>query len=119
MWGVSAKKIFEGFSYNDSTVRGVAPANGCWYGNSHNNPTTKHFHVKKCEVDMLLNVDEGKLDLCVVGQNDENHTVKFWDLPIGQHGWLPHFNIYQDQIQIRIAQIPPSLFGKVKKDIFK
>ena len=119
MWGVSQKKKFDKYSYMDSTVRGVAPANGCWYGNSHNNPTTTQFKAKECEVDMLLNVDQGKLDLCVVGQNDENHTITLWDLPIGQHGWVPHFNIFTSKIQIRIAQIEPSLFGKEQKGIFK
>ena len=94
-------------------------ANSYWGSASHNKPNDTPFTAKESEVDMLLNVDERKLDLCIVGHNDDKHHVKFWSLPIGQNGWVPHFNVYYNNTILRIATISPSLFGKQKKNVFK
>ena len=89
------------------------------HGASHNRPNwnVRPFQVTECEVDMLFDVDGKKLDLCVVGHDDEQRRVKFWNIP-QQNGWVPHFNIHRLDIELRIARIPPSLFGKPKQNIF-
>ena len=77
MWAVSKQKEFESdCSYSDKTVRGVGTYNDCWYGTPSNrkdklHPIVSQFNAKQCEVDMLLNVDDGTLHLCVVGYDDE------------------------------------------------
>ena len=73
-----------------------------WINNSasrswthHNNITTNHFDIKgKSQVDILLNVDECKLNSCVVGKCGENKEAKMWNLPKPKtKGWIPHFNL--------------------------
>ena len=76
------------------------------------------FQVTECEVDMLLDVDV-EIGCLWVGHNDEKRRIKFWNIPQQSNGWVPHFNICQQDIELRIARIPPSLFGKPKQNIFK
>ena len=62
-----------------------------------------HFNKKYFEVDMLLDADNGKLSLCVVGQCDDKHEVKLWNLtPLSKslRGWVPHFNLSGSEIQL-------------------
>ena len=85
---------------------------------SHNKINTNHFHAAT-NVDLLLDVDNGKLNLCEVGNRSDTKEAKLWNLPIGNHGWLPHFNIFGAQIQLRLAKIPVLWYGVQKSNIFE
>ena len=142
MWGISPKKQFgsdntyldeSGTLYTNSSfcaklilfaVVGFATHYGSspgmfLNGASYNSGQFKfdNFHIKEGEVDMLLDVDKKTLDICVVGKKKEQNWMKIYNIK-QQNGWIPHFNIHENNIELRIAKIPPSLFGEYKKDIF-
>ena len=66
---------------------------------------------------MLLNIEERTLKWCVVGKTEEKHIIKFTNIPQQDEGYVPNIGIYYNKLEMRIAQISPSLFGK-PKDIF-
>ena len=100
---------------------GVAIPGSDWYpqGAQSNRKNVDLTPFRRdCEIDMLLNMDEKTLRWCVVGKNEEKHIIKFTNIPLQSNGYVPHFNVYYTNLEMRLAQIPPSLFGKAK-DIFK
>eukprot|EP01084_Bolivina_argentea_P141969 249450_1 len=127
-WGISSKKLYAQKSYyKENTVQGVAVNKGSleWYLHNnaiHNNITKEYqqlFLKKHCQVDMLLDVDKGTLNLCVVGHSEGKKQIKICGLSNPpNNAWVPHFNLYSSNTQLRIAKIPVSLFGKHKKNIF-
>ena len=70
------------------------------------------------EVDILLDLDQHKLDICVVGHNDKMYKMQYGNIPQQQGEYVPHFNVHDLDIQLQIAQIPSSWFGIPKKNIF-
>jgi len=78
-----------------------------------NNINTKHLHTAQF-VDILLNIDKGTLNICEVGNCNSATEAKLWNLP-KTHGYVPSFNIHGTGIEIRLAKITPSWYGKKKK----
>lgn len=121
--GVGEKKSFTKHSYQE--VYGVARNNYYpkpkWEYYEHcNRIQMNHLYERMDgEIDMLLDVDKGELELCLVGLIDEAKRPKLWNLPLSmQNGWVPHFNIYQKDNSVRIASIPVSWYGIEQIDIF-
>lgn len=121
MWGVSPRKSFADSSWNDKSVFGAATSNGCYYNRDGllNNPTVSQFNVAECEVDMLVDIEGKTWSLCVVGQNDDNHTLKYTNCNFSSDGIVPHFNPHVVNLELRIAKIPPEEFGIKREGLFK
>ena len=66
-----------------------------------------------------MDVDKGKLNLCVVGQKNEKNEAKLWNLPIKKLGWVPHCNVRSPKSELRIAKIPEKWYGEIVENIFK
>eukprot|EP01084_Bolivina_argentea_P259659 438190_1 len=117
MLGVSQKRVFKDNSYSDGAV-GHSGSSNQFYGTAeHNNVSTKHFHSCK-EVDILLDLNSLKMNICEVGQCNEAMEVKYWNMPKGKE-WVPHLNVHGQGIQLRIAKISVTWYGKPKSNIFK
>eukprot|EP01084_Bolivina_argentea_P251803 422471_1 len=65
----------------------------------------------KVDVDILLNIDECTLKIMTVGLDDDRKEAEIWNLPIGQ-GWVPHFNIRAQNIELKVTKIPIQWYGK-------
>ena len=138
VWGISAKQTFSDLSYMEQTVYGITP-DGQWYFNGsgkgahhrgingwsgsqrHNDIDTKHFRVKKCDIDLLFNVDEGEMKLCVVEGDAVADGKEAVLREIGKSkgeennsGWVPHFNFGSTgkRMCVRLTQIPIEWYGK-------
>ena len=123
---VSEKKEFDVHSFNKKSVYGISNKNqfyndGVYCGEDNNKINTHHFRVEKCEIDMLLNCDKGTLNLYVVDENnnDKNGEIikekeaKLWNLDIKKYnGFVPHFNVFGGNTQLRIAKIPHEMYNK-------
>ena len=75
-----------------------------------NNPTVDHFQATECEVDMLFDIDKGKLDIGVVGKSDDQYTIKIWGLPQQNNGWVPkkaieYISDYLNVPEIKVLEI--------------
>ena len=73
---------------------------------------------------MKLDVDGGKLEFCVVGQTEESKQARLWNLPskdseIEFKGWVPHFNIFEENDSVKIAYIPVGWYGIEQYDVFE
>eukprot|EP01084_Bolivina_argentea_P130670 230678_1 len=121
IFAVSQRDTFDDDSYLGGDVFGVSCCSQ-YYGNNikNNGVNTKHLHGAKY-VDLLLDVDNGKLSICEVGTNyGDEKEAKLWNLPtdsnVWVHGWVPHFNItyIAAGIELRLAKIDTSLYGKAK-----
>lgn len=59
---------------------------------------------------MILNCEAGNFKMGVV-DNDKFVTVEFNALPKNfKYGFVPHFNLYLKDSEIRCVKIPPQLF---------
>lgn len=120
--GLGPVKTYCDSSYNDDEGIMYNPHNdNTWKRASNatkNSPQYSHFNVNEYELDMLLDFEGKAWSLCMVGRNDENHTKKFTNLNLPGKGLVPHFNMYHQNLTVRIAKIPPSMFGVEKKGIF-
>ena len=131
MWAVSQPKSFHYLSYNEaygmaaSSIKEYAwypyastmGRDGYW--KSHNNIARDHFEFQCGEVDMLLDVDQGILKFCVVGQLKDELEAIMHDLPRDTNtGWVPHFNTFCEGTKLRIARIPIELYGQPNNDLW-
>ena len=130
MWAVSDKKIFDKYSYNEAYGISAAMEKSSWfpkdgksldgYYGSHNNSDRLHFDAEQVEVDMLLDVDKGELNFCVVGQLEKGEA-KMFGLPIGGedgNGWVPHMNTTTETTSLKIAKIAVEFYGQSMDEIF-
>ena len=131
VYGVSPPNKELGDSCGQPHVWGVT-YNDCWYPNGSNRlysgSVCDHLYQKNIDVDILLNLEEKTLNIGIVGMLDDEHEYKFKGISKTNEygGWIPHFNLYLNGnkcdtagCQLRIAQIPPELYGeKVEYDMF-
>ena len=121
--GVSSKTMFGQYSFTDDTVYGISTMSQfyCSSGAKFNDIITNHFARSQCEIDILLDVDKGLLNICIVGMCDDKHEAKFYSLPLNtKHGWVPHFNFgtRAKDTQIRFASVPIEWYGQQIDDIW-
>eukprot|EP01084_Bolivina_argentea_P227717 384634_1 len=146
-YGVSPMKEFENESPDDPSMFGIA-YNHCWFGD--NDPSEEFIKCNgsnlmvfcfelNCEIDLLLDVDNGILrlgmvtdrsyrDKCVNMEEICKDTNKqifkdeaiLWGLPTNDKckGWVPHCNILSDGAELRIAEIDIQIYGIKDKNIF-
>ncbi len=113
-FGVSENKSFSDSNYSNS----YGCSGGTQYYKNNNSAvqnngiSTAHLH-KAQFVDMLLNVDKGTLNICEVGNCNTGTEAKLWNLP-KTHGYVPAFNIHGTGIELRLAKISVSWYGKNK-----
>eukprot|EP01083_Nonionella_stella_P154286 496950_1 len=118
LFGVSIVKKYPRCFSEDDTIWGIMTRNK-WFPLKDEKKRTNeisldHFNANaNCEVDMLLNCDEGTLSFCIVGNDDKNKEARLWGMP--KLKWVPHFNI-PGQAGLQIAQIPTQWYG-IHKDI--
>ena len=82
----------------------------------------EHLYQKHLEVDILLDLEEGTVKIGIVGKIDDEHEYRFKGIEKTNEfgGWAPHFNSYysshsgpcSDEVELRIAEIPPELYGE-------
>eukprot|EP01084_Bolivina_argentea_P099271 178448_1 len=122
-YGVAEKKTHKDHSYKQSY--GVTCCSG-YRNNSNTNVKNKGVNTKHFEsaefIDLLLNVDEGTFNICEVGNCVEGKEAKLWGLP-KTHGYVPSLNGYVPSlngviIEVRLAKIPSSWYGKQRQNIF-
>eukprot|EP01084_Bolivina_argentea_P011781 22040_1 len=101
LYAVAEKKTHTDYSYSQSY--GVACCND-YYNNGNKNVKNNAVGMKhEAEfVDLLLNVDEGTLNICEVGNCVEGKEAKLWGLP-KTHGYVPSLNIWGTNIEVRLA----------------
>merc|ERR1712154_651844 len=106
-------------------VWGVS-CNGCWYPSldvTHSKIGTTHFYRPNLEVDILLNLENGELRICVVGMLSEDKEAILYGINQrdNANGWLPHLNIFNNGdgdrydtggSEVRIAEIDPKFYGQ-------
>ena len=88
------------------------------YWPHHNKVSVGHFHREQLEIDILLNVDNCELHLCVVGECEDSKIVKLTNLPKLSTGWVPHFNIFGENDSVRCASMPFEWYGQKRHNIF-
>eukprot|EP01083_Nonionella_stella_P058481 153131_1 len=118
-FGVSEKKAFDDSNYSKSY--------GCsgssqYYKNDNsavvsNGVKTAHLHTAAF-VDILLDLNRRILCICEVGNSNDAKDAKLTNLP-RTHGYVPAFNIHGQGIEIRLAKISASWYGKRKSIQFK
>ena len=119
MFGVARKDFRVDLKWNSSDVvsfqnQGFFNKNGNWkYINLQHFAATEEY-----EVDILLNIDEKKLNVCVVGQCVEGKEVKIWNFEVSPKGFVPYFNLYYVGQQLQCIKIPILWYGVPKKDLF-
>eukprot|EP01083_Nonionella_stella_P007743 22309_1 len=121
MFGVSEKKRFKDHSFRDAYGVSCCKWSTTNYFANHNKRiktnavNTEHFH-RATEVDILLDVDDGKLNICEAGNRSEKEAI-LWNLPQpypnAMSGWVPHLNCARDAagIQLKVEKIPISWYG--------
>ena len=88
--------------------------NGNW-----NDIDLQHFAATdESEVDILLNIDKKKLNVCVVGQCVEGKEVQIRNFEVSPKGFVPYFNLYYVGQQLQCIKIPTSWYGVPQKDLF-
>mmetsp|Transcript_27800 Transcript_27800/g.45851 ORF Transcript_27800/g.45851 Transcript_27800/m.45851 type:complete len:244 (-) Transcript_27800:27-758(-) len=127
MWAVCQKKRCQHLSFKEAY--GIGVHDGQWYPKPnnaywpHHNGASKLHFQEQCsdggEVDMLLNVDDCTLQLCVVGMTASGLVPELTKLPniSNDGGWVLHLSTYASKAQLRVAKIPVEWFGE-KRDIF-
>ena len=81
-------------------------------------------HYKILDVDLLLDVDSGRLTLGVVGHTQlMNEQAVLYNLPIpgktkGHKGYVPQFIFAFQNQEVMIAEIPIDWYGQQKEGIF-
>ena len=84
-----------------------------------NDITTKHFAgSEELEVDLLLDIDNEKLNACVVGKCVKGKEVKIWEFIVSSMGFVPYFNLLRVGQQLQCIKIPISWYGLPQKDLF-
>ena len=119
MFGVSPKMSYkrpigDGWNTVDMNTKPIAfqsenffNDNGEWNGIN-----TKHFKANiDLEVDLLLDIDNKKLNACVVGQCIEGKEVKIWDFEVPSDGLVPYFNLHNKGQQLKLLKIPIEWYG--------
>ena len=114
------------------TAWGISQQQSQWYplrdsdyrkDNNKDKCSKKYFNqLRDGEVDLLLDVDNKTLNICVVGKCDDKHEAKIWNLDDNENGWVPHLNCYSynhSGHQFRIAKIPNDWYGKYVKEIIQ
>ena len=82
-----------------------------------NGTKTKHFQSKELyEIDIYLDLQKNELKICLVGELTKDKELKSWGLPKGL-GWVPHFNLYYKNTEIRIARIPMEWYGEQNNEL--
>ena len=119
MFGVSHRDIDIQMAWNCKDVIAFQSKN--WFnGNGKwNGIKTGHFQEKiNLEVDLLLDIDNKKLNACVVGECIEGKEVKIWDFKIPYKGFVPYFNLFSKGQRLQLMKIPIGWYGVHKKDLF-
>ena len=57
-----------------------------------------------------------ELKICFVGELTKEKEFKLWEFDKGL-GWVPHFNLYYNNTELRVARIPIEWYGKKKKEL--
>lgn len=82
---------------------------------STNKINTEHFAEENCEIDILLDLDESQLQICLVGDISKDKEFKLWGFEDeNKLGWVPHFNLCDEGTALRLAEIPISWYGLPK-----
>eukprot|EP01084_Bolivina_argentea_P211043 359061_1 len=101
----SGKQVWGGISTGYIIENGKFTFNDKW-----------RYNVKdKYQIDMLLNCDNGNLKIGIVNDNTFK-TMEINTLPKNyKYGFVPHFNNYLRNAQIRCVKIPHQFFRKLLK----
>lgn len=123
MIGLGPVKEYQDKLYRDENIIGYQPngnyTRGLALAATGNSPNCTHFsNANEYELDMLLDFEMKSWSICMVGHNDENRTKKFTNLSLSDEGLVPLFNLYQLDTALRLAKIPPALFGVKQEGIF-
>ena len=117
MFGVSPKKTFKSSDQwkkrRKNEAKQVAFQSGRWFNKNGkwNDINTSHFECVNLEVDLLLDIDDKKLNVCVVGQCAKGKEVKIWDFEVSSKGFVPYFNLLHVGQQLQCIKIPISWYG--------
>ena len=128
-WGIRAKKKLNGDPWMDETYYGAGTGpywnvGGSSRENGINGETLrkridmKHFLMKKGEVDMYLDADQGIFKFCVVGISGEDKEVYIDGLDNSENtdGWVPHLLFANGtnghEQQIRACSIDDECYGQ-------
>ena len=130
-YGVSPQRMFD-HTFGQHGVWGVA-CTGCYPSNAkHNDFDHKMFYRSRLEVDVLLNLIEGTLRVCIVGtgvlsEPGAEAILYGIDAVENKEGWVPHVNIYNEGMdldmdttgsELRIAELEPAFYSKPVADLF-
>ena len=121
MYGVTHRGEFGVNSHNHSygigTYQGdYYPYNGRMYPYHDEMDEIQQFVQTKFEIDILLDADNGKLNICAVGHCIKTKEARLWKLPTdNDDGWLPIFIVWRKNVEMRIAKIPTEYYGKQLK----
>eukprot|EP01084_Bolivina_argentea_P169241 293408_1 len=138
MWGISEKKQHNSGWESHRQAYGIGKKENQWFTSNlftsntkivnHNSCKWDRFPTFQCgEIDMLLDADNGQLNICIVGFVQDE--AKLMDLPIPNKvkpnyfnenhiGWTPHFICNAPDQQLRIMEIPIECYGKPINDLF-
>ena len=134
LWGISAKKKFSKNPWDCKSFYGVG-TNDYWNldgeakfgrrnkksGKIRKRIDMQHFKMKKGEVDIYLDADQGIFKLCVVGIHGEEKEVYIEGLNDSGNnkGWVPHLLFAaasNNGQQVRACSIDSEYYGQ-KMDI--
>ena len=57
-----------------------------------------------------------ELKICLVGELTKEKEFRLWRFDEGL-GWVPHFNLFETNTEIRIARIPIDWYGEYRKEL--
>eukprot|EP01084_Bolivina_argentea_P036565 67623_1 len=110
--------------YDDRSFREVHGVSTCsqwfpWYpdkGVNTNNAKTDDWKTyDEYEVDILFNVDNGSLSICMVGNCKNYNQAKINGIQTNtKHGFVPNFNFYTGNVSLRVAKIPTDWYSQPK-----
>ena len=119
MFGVSQRDIDVARAWNGEGV--VSFQSQSWFNENGNwnDIATKHFAgSEELEVDLSLDIDNKKLNACVVGNCAKGKEVKIRDFEVPSKGFVPYFSLYYAQQRLQCIKIPISWYGLPQKDLF-
>ena len=89
------------------------------YWPDHEKCNKKYFkELENGEVDILLNLNENTLAICVVGHSEAPYEAKLTNLPKKEDGWVPHLDTNSRDQTLQIAKIPVAWYGVHEENVF-
>ena len=103
-------------SYNEPSVYGIASSGSSYKnGASAGGLNAGHMYNRaELLIDCKLDLNKGEMHYMIVG-DAQKRLVKMTGVQKSDKGYVPHMNIYYENVNVQVKKIPTAWFGKNPK----